>query len=61
MTATSGPASVPGTFVTVPGDRHSEVARNLAEPVPQALGLLDQLGLWGNLGATAALSPAGAA
>jgi nucleobase:cation symporter-1, NCS1 family len=38
------------TFVTVPGDRHSEVARNLAEPVPQALSALDQLGLWGNLG-----------
>jgi nucleobase:cation symporter-1, NCS1 family len=37
-------------FVTVPGDRHSEVARNLAEPVPQALSLLDQFGLWGNLG-----------
>jgi len=38
------------TFVTVPGDRHSEVARTLAEPVPQALSLLDQFGLWGNLG-----------
>ena len=38
------------TFVTVPGDRHSEVARTLAEPVPQALSALDQLGLWGNLG-----------
>ena len=37
-------------FVTVPGDRHSEVARTLAEPVPQALSLLDQFGLWGNLG-----------
>jgi hypothetical protein len=37
-------------FVTVPGDRHSEVAHTLAEPVPQALGLLDQFGLWGNLG-----------
>ena len=46
MTATS----TPGTFVTFQGDRHSEVARNLAEPVPQALSLLDQLGLWGNLG-----------
>jgi putative hydroxymethylpyrimidine transporter CytX len=34
----------------VPGDRHSEVARTLADPVPQALSLLDQLGLWGNLG-----------
>jgi nucleobase:cation symporter-1, NCS1 family len=38
------------TFVTVPGDRHSEVARTLAEPVPQALSTLDQFGLWGNLG-----------
>ena len=46
MTATS----TPGTFVTFQGDRHSEVARNLAEPVPQALSALDQLGLWGNLG-----------
>jgi multisubunit Na+/H+ antiporter MnhC subunit len=27
-------------FVTVPGDRRSEVARTLAEPVPQALSLL---------------------
>jgi nucleobase:cation symporter-1, NCS1 family len=38
------------SFVTVPGDRHSEVAHTLAEPVPQALSLLDQFGLWGNLG-----------
>jgi nucleobase:cation symporter-1, NCS1 family len=38
------------TFVTVPGDRRSEVARTLAEPVPQALSLVDQFGLWGNLG-----------
>ena len=37
-------------FVTVPGDRRSEVARTLADPVPQALSLLDQFGLWGNLG-----------
>jgi nucleobase:cation symporter-1, NCS1 family len=37
-------------FVTVPGDRHSEVGRTLAEPVPQSLGPLDQFGLWGNLG-----------
>jgi NCS1 family nucleobase:cation symporter-1 len=47
-TSTSTPTS--GAFVTVTGDRHSEVARTLAEPVPQALSLLDQLGLWGNLG-----------
>jgi nucleobase:cation symporter-1, NCS1 family len=48
---TSGTANTTKeTFVTVPGDRHSEVARTLAEPVPQALSLLDQFGLWGNLG-----------
>jgi NCS1 family nucleobase:cation symporter-1 len=38
------------TFVTVAGDRRSEVGRTLAEPVPQSLGFLDQFGLWGNLG-----------
>jgi nucleobase:cation symporter-1, NCS1 family len=43
-------ASEEKEFVTVPGDRHSEVARTLADPVPQALSLLDQFGLWGNLG-----------
>ena len=37
-------------FTTVAGDRHSEAPRTLAEPVPQALSLLDQFGLWGNLG-----------
>ncbi|MBW4030926.1 MAG: allantoin permease [Acidobacteria bacterium] len=37
-------------FTIVAGDRHSEVPRTLNEPVPQALGLLDQFGLWGNLG-----------
>ena len=37
-------------FTTVSGDRHSEVPHTLAEPVPQALSLIDQLGLWGNLG-----------
>jgi len=41
---------VKDVFVTVPGDRHCEVGRTLAEPVPQALSLLDQFGLWGNLG-----------
>src|ERR1700719_872959 len=39
-----------GTFVTVPGDRRSEVARTLADPVPQPLSVFDQFGLWGNLG-----------
>jgi hypothetical protein len=43
-------ANTEDIFVTVPGSRHSEVARTLAEPVPQALSLLDQFGLWGNLG-----------
>ncbi len=47
---TSSTTTTSDTFVTVPGDRHSEVARTLAEPVPQALSLLDQFGLWGNLG-----------
>ena len=42
--------SVAAGFTTVPGDRRSEVGATLAEPVPQSLGLLDQLGLWGNLG-----------
>jgi putative hydroxymethylpyrimidine transporter CytX len=37
-------------FIIVPGDKHSEVSRTLNEPVPQALGLIDQFGLWGNLG-----------
>jgi nucleobase:cation symporter-1, NCS1 family len=50
VAATTTPAHTESSFVTVPGDRHSEVARTLAEPVPQSLSLLDQLGLWGNLG-----------
>ncbi|MGH3276626.1 MAG: purine-cytosine permease family protein, partial [Streptosporangiaceae bacterium] len=43
-------SGLPGEFAIVAGDRRSEVGRTLAEPVPRALGLLDQLGLWGNLG-----------
>jgi putative hydroxymethylpyrimidine transporter CytX len=51
VAATTDSASTgENTFVTVPGDRRSEVGRTLAEPVPQSLGLLDQFGLWGNLG-----------
>jgi putative hydroxymethylpyrimidine transporter CytX len=51
VAATTGSADTSEkTFVTVPGDRRSEVGRTLAEPVPQSLGLLDQFGLWGNLG-----------
>src|SRR6202046_1469170 len=49
-TANTFVTSSSGEFVTVAGDRRSEVARTLAEPVPQALSLLDQFGLWGNLG-----------
>src|SRR5271165_7185666 len=68
MAATTASRSAQDTFVTVPGDRHSEVARTLAEPVPQALSLLEQFGLWGNLGvsllgftgAIFVLQPAGA-
>lgn len=44
------PTPAPQSFVTVPGDRRSEVSRTLAEPVPQSLSLFDQIGLWGNLG-----------
>ncbi len=51
MAATTDSAGTSeNTFVTVAGDRRSEVGRTLAEPVPQSLGLLDQFGLWGNLG-----------
>jgi nucleobase:cation symporter-1, NCS1 family len=50
VAVTSTSTSSEDTFVTVPGDRHSEVAGTLAEPVPQALSLIDQFGLWGNLG-----------
>jgi nucleobase:cation symporter-1, NCS1 family len=49
-TDSASSAATSGAFVTVSGDKHSEVGRTLAEPVPQSLGLLDQFGLWGNLG-----------
>jgi len=49
-TTTNSADASESTFVTVPGDRRSEVGRTLAEPVPQSLSLLDQFGLWGNLG-----------
>src|SRR6202041_1732101 len=49
-TANTSVTSSSGEFVTIAGDRRSEVAHTLAEPVPQALSLLDQFGLWGNLG-----------
>lgn len=38
------------SFTLIEGNKYSEVPRTLAEPVPQALGLIDQFGLWGNLG-----------
>jgi len=38
------------SFTIVEGDKRSEVSRTLAEPVPQSLGVVDQFGLWGNLG-----------
>jgi putative hydroxymethylpyrimidine transporter CytX len=38
------------SFTVVTGDAHAEVGHTLVEPVPQALGVLDQFGLWGNLG-----------
>jgi NCS1 family nucleobase:cation symporter-1 len=50
VTATATSTSGTGNFTTVQGDRKSEAPRTLAEPVPQALSFLDQLGLWGNLG-----------
>ena len=50
MAVTTSTTSLPGSFTLVPGDKHSEVAPTLAEPVPRALSRLDLLGLWGNLG-----------
>jgi nucleobase:cation symporter-1, NCS1 family len=47
VTATESPRS---QFTTVPADSRAEVPRTLAEPVPQPLSVLDQVGLWGNLG-----------
>lgn len=48
MTAIDDPTAS-GMFISV-SDPHADVGRTLAEPVPQTLGLLDQFGLWGNLG-----------
>lgn len=50
MTTAETSTAASESFAVVVGDRRSEVAKNLAGPVPQSLGLLDQLGLWGNLG-----------
>jgi putative hydroxymethylpyrimidine transporter CytX len=43
-------ATTVDTFETVEAGKHAEVGRTLEEPAPRALGMLDQLGLWGNLG-----------
>jgi putative hydroxymethylpyrimidine transporter CytX len=37
-------------FTRVSAGKHAEAPRTLAEPVPQSLSVLDQFGLWGNLG-----------
>ncbi len=46
----AGVAAGPAEFVTVPGDSRSEVGHTLAAPVPRALSMADQFGLWGNMG-----------
>lgn len=48
--ATTETPSPQAQFTTVAGDRHAEAPKTLGEPVPQSLSLLDQFGLWGNLG-----------
>ena len=51
MSAQSHPSGTTITqFATVTADRRAEAPKTLAEPVPQPLTLLDQFGLWGNLG-----------
>ena len=42
--------SLAQSFVIFGGDRNSRVPSRLAEPEPQALGFLDQVGLEDNLG-----------
>lgn len=37
-------------FTAFEAGREAEVGPNLAAPVPRTLGLVDQIGLWGNLG-----------
>ncbi len=44
------PATATTHFTIIAADRHAEAPRTLAEPVPQPLTMLDQFGLWGNLG-----------
>jgi nucleobase:cation symporter-1, NCS1 family len=48
VAATETPPRAQFTIVT--GDGHTEAPRTLDEPVPQALTVFDQFGLWGNLG-----------
>jgi nucleobase:cation symporter-1, NCS1 family len=48
--AATDQSTAAGEFALVRGDRRAEVSATLAEPVPQALGVTDQVGLWGNLG-----------
>jgi NCS1 family nucleobase:cation symporter-1 len=47
VTATESPQS---QFTIAAADSRAEAPRTLAEPVPQPLSMLDQFGLWGNLG-----------
>jgi nucleobase:cation symporter-1, NCS1 family len=47
VTATKSPQS---QFTIATADSRAEAPRTLAEPVPQPLSVLDQFGLWGNLG-----------
>jgi putative hydroxymethylpyrimidine transporter CytX len=49
-TSTTRAGGATSTAPTLRTTKRTEVPRTLAEPVPQPLGLLDQLGLWGNLG-----------
>src|SRR5579875_2918821 len=50
MSAPTTPPQAGSPFTIVRGDRRAEVAPTLAGGVPQSLGVLDQVGLWGNLG-----------
>jgi NCS1 family nucleobase:cation symporter-1 len=50
MSAPTTPPQAGFPFDIVKGDRRAEVSPTLAGGVPQSLGLVDQFGLWGNLG-----------
>jgi putative hydroxymethylpyrimidine transporter CytX len=47
---TTTPPVTTAQFTTIAAGRHAEAPKTLAEPVPQSLTLVDQFGLWGNLG-----------